>query len=303
MCGIIGVFSKNDVVKDIYYGLYTLQHRGQESCGIAVSDKDINYYKGMGLVTEVFKEENLSKLKGNIGIGHVRYSTSGESCIQNSQPLVGTCRGEKIALAHNGNLINSDVLRKEMESEGFAFQTNIDSEVILYLIAKYYETDIVKSIKTVMNHIKGAYSLVVMTKDKLIAVRDSHGFRPLSLGKKEDSYILSSESSSIDILGGKFIRDIKPGEILVIDNEGERSYKFENQDKKSLCIFEHIYFARNDAYIDGINIYNFRVRCGEILAKESFVDADVVIPVPDSGWAGAIGYSSQSKIPFMEGLV
>ncbi|OPJ55989.1 amidophosphoribosyltransferase [Alkalithermobacter paradoxus] len=303
MCGIVGVFSNRDAAKDVYYGLYTIQHRGQESCGIAVADNHINYRRGMGLVTEVFKEEILSELKGTIGIGHVRYSTAGGSHFANCQPLVGTSKGGNIALAHNGNLINSDILRSRLEDEGLVFQTSIDSEVILYLLAKHYNGDIVDSIKTVMSHIKGAYSLVIMTEKELIAVRDPHGFRPLVLGVRDGDYIVSSESASIDILGGEIVRDINPGEILVINKESSNSYHYDKSEKKSLCIFEHIYFARNDANIDGINVYDFRVKCGEILAKESFVDADIVVPVPDSGWAGAVGYSNESKIPFMEGLV
>ena len=304
MCGIIGIYSNNDISKDLYYGLYSLQHRGQESCGIAVIDgEEINYYKGMGLVPDVFNEEQLEKLKGSIGVGHVRYSTAGGSKLSNCQPLVGSCRGRKIALGHNGNLVNTDTLKKELEEDGLMFQTTTDSEVIMYLLARYYKGDIVDSIKEVMNRIIGAYSLAIMTENELVGVRDVNGFRPLLLGKRDDEYILASESCAINILGGEVIRDVNPGEIVVIKDGQLKSYSYDDINKKSVCIFEHIYFARNDATIDEVNAYEFRVKSGEVLAKEETVRADVVVPVPDSGWAAAIGYSKASGIPFAEGLV
>lgn len=303
MCGIIGIYGKNDVAKDLYYGLFSLQHRGQESCGIATIGSEITYHKDMGLVSEVFDEEKIKKLQGNIGIGHVRYSTSGGSFAYNSQPLVGFCRGGRIAIAHNGNLINGNLLRTKLEKQGMIFQTSIDSEVILYLIAKNYENSMVEAVAKTMKEIKGAYSLVVMTEDELIAVRDPNGFRPLLLGKRDDEFVVASENASIDILGAEFIRDLEPGEILQIKDFKMETKHIEDSKIRSSCIFEHIYFARNDATIDGINAYKFRVLTGEILAKESPVDADLVIPVPDSGWAGAIGFSKQSGIEFAEGLV
>ncbi len=304
MCGIIGIYSKNDISKDLYYGLYSLQHRGQESCGMAVlNDKKIDYHRGMGLVPDVFKEADLENLKGSIGIGHVRYSTAGGSHISNCQPLVGVCRGRQLSLAHNGNLTNYDALRDTLEEDGLMFQTSIDSEIILYLLARSYKGDIVESVKNTMDHIKGAYSLVIMSEGELVAVRDPHGFRPLVLGKKDNEYILSSESSSINILGGEVIRDIEPGEILVIKDGKLYSHNYPKKENKTTCIFEHIYFARNDATMDGLNPYEFRVRCGEILAKEEEIKADIVVPVPDSGWTGALGYAKESGIPLMEGLV
>lgn len=304
MCGIIGIYSnERNVSKDLYYGLFSLQHRGQESCGIAVSNDQVKYHRGMGLVSEVFSEEKLSKLHGNVGIGHVRYSTAGGSHEQNSQPLVGSCKSGKLALAHNGNLINSGILKERLEDEGLMFQTSIDSEVILYLIARYYRDDIVDSIKKTMDYIKGAYSLVLMTEDELIAVRDPNGFRPLVMGRMGDDYIFASENSAIEILGGEVVRDLEAGEIVVIKDGIEYSHNYENVNEKTTCIFEHIYFARNDATIDELNAYEFRVKAGKILAKDYPVDADVVIPVPDSGWAGAIGYSLESEIEFKEGLV
>lgn len=304
MCGIIGIHSKEDISKDLYYGLFSLQHRGQESCGIATINEKINQYKGMGLVSDVFNSNKLNELQGNIGIGHVRYSTAGGSNEFNSQPLVGSFKKGKIALAHNGNLINKSILKERLEDEGLIFHTTIDSEVILYLIARYYKKNLIEAIKKAMKFIKGAYSLVIMTEDKeLIAVRDPNGFRPLVLGKRDDEFIVSSENVSIDILGGDFVRDIAPGEILHIKDGKETSYFYEEKEERSTCIFEHIYFSRNDATIDCQNVYEFRVKSGEILAKEFPCDADIVIPVPDSGWAGAIGYSNYSKIPLKEGLV
>ena len=306
MCGIVGIYSNKEISKELYYSLYSIQHRGQESCGMAVSDgENINYKKGMGLVGETFKEDELQKLKGTMGIGHVRYSTAGGSHISNCQPLVGRCRKRKLALAHNGNLVNANYLRDMLEEDGYMFQANSDTEVILYILARYYKGDIVESLKITMDYIKGAYSLVIMGEDELVAVRDPHGFRPLVLGKKDDQYIFASESCAIDILGGEVIRDVEPGEIVVVKDGKLKSYNYSENYKcvKRSCIFEHIYFARNDATIDNLNVYDFRVKCGEILAKDEDISADIVVPVPDSGWAGAIGYSSASKIPLSEGLV
>ena len=265
----------------------------------------MNCIKGMGLVTEVFTEKTIKSLNGNVGVAHVRYSTTGENSKANCQPLSGTCRGKNIALVHNGNLVNADYLRRTLEEEGYMFQTTSDTEIILYILAKYYRNSLVEAVKLTMDYIKGAYSLVIMSEDELVAVRDSHGFRPLMLGRKDDEYIIASESSAIDIIGGQVIRDIEPGEIIRIKNgelivdEYNKIYK----EKKSMCIFEYVYFSRNDAEMDGISTYNFRVNSGKILAKKDNVNADIVIPVPDSGWAGAIGYSSESGIPLMEGLV
>ncbi|MGL5347911.1 MAG: amidophosphoribosyltransferase [Peptostreptococcaceae bacterium] len=306
MCGVVGIYSNKDISKELYYALYSMQHRGQESCGIAVADGDnINYKKDMGLVGDIFKPEDLEKLKGTMGIGHVRYSTAGGSHLANCQPLVGSCRKRKLGLAHNGNLVNANFLKDMLEEEGFMFQANSDTEVILYILARYYKGDIVESLKITMDYIKGAYSLVIMGEDELVAVRDPHGFRPLILGKRGDEYIFASEDCAIDILGGEVIRDVEPGEIIVVKDGELKSYFYSENYKqlKKSCIFEHIYFARNDATIDNVNVYDFRVKCGEILAKNDNVKADIVVPVPDSGWAGAIGYSNYSKLPVSEGLV
>ena len=306
MCGIVGIYSNKDIAKELYYSLYSIQHRGQESCGMAISNGDnINYKKDMGLVGDVFKESELANLKGNIGIGHVRYSTAGGSHLANCQPLVGRCRKRELALAHNGNLVNANYLRDMLEEDGYMFQANSDTEVILYILARYYKGDIVESIKITMDYIKGAYSLVIMGEDELVAVRDPNGFRALVLGKKGDEYIFASENCAIDILGGEVIRDVEPGEIIVAKDGKLKSYFYSENYKpvKKSCIFEHIYFARNDATIDNVNAYDFRVKCGEVLAKDEDIKADIVVPVPDSGWAGAVGYSNESKLPLSEGLV
>lgn len=304
MCGIIGVFSKEDVSRDLFFGLSTLQHRGQESCGIAVSDGGkIVCQRSPGLVHEFFSEEKLQGMKGSVGIGHVRYSTAGGSSEYNIQPMLGFSKGKRIALAHNGNLINSQLLRTRLEEEGMMFQSSSDTEVILYLIARYYSGDMKEAIFKTMSLVRGAYSLVVMTEDTLVAVRDPNGFRPLIMGRRGEDYIFASENAAIDVLGGKVIRDIAPGEVFIVKDGQESSYWFESDEPMASCIFEHIYFARNDAVIDGVNAYEFRVRTGEILAREHPVTADMVVPVPDSGWPGAIGFAKESGIPIMEGLV
>lgn len=306
MCGVVGIYSNKEISKELYYSLYSMQHRGQESCGLAVSNgKDINYKKGMGLVGDIFNEKELEKLKGTMGIGHVRYSTAGGSHMSNCQPLVGSCRKRKLALAHNGNLVNANYLKDMLEEDGYMFQANSDTEVILYILARYYKGNIVESLKLTMDYIKGAYSLVIMGEEELVAVRDPHGFRPLVLGKRGDEFIFASENAAIDILGGEVIRDVEPGEIIVVKDGEMKSYHYSENYKplKRSCIFEHIYFARNDATIDKVNAYDFRIKCGEMLAKNDNVKADIVVPVPDSGWPGAIGYSNASGRPLTEGLV
>ncbi|WP_027702941.1 amidophosphoribosyltransferase [Metaclostridioides mangenotii] len=306
MCGIIGIYSDKNVSKELYYGLFSIQHRGQESCGMAVmGDEKIKYKKDMGLVGEVFKEEEVENLNGNIGIGHVRYSTAGGSHISNCQPFVGTCRKRNLAISHNGNLVNANYLKDMLEEDGYMFQTDSDTEVILYILARYYKGDIVESLKLTMDYIKGAYALVILSDDELVAVRDPNGFRPLIMGKKGDEYIFASENCAIDILGGEVIRDVEPGEIIVVKDGKMNSYHYSENLKsvKRSCIFEHIYFARNDATIDNVNAYDFRVKCGERLAQNDDINADIVVPVPDSGWPGALGYANASGIRVSEALV
>lgn len=305
MCGIIGIYSNQGVSKKLFFGLSSLQHRGQEACGMTVSKGDsLKRIKGMGTVNEVFKEEELSCLDGNIGIGHVRYSTAGGSYDYNTQPLMGFSKGEELSLSHNGNLINHQILRTRLEEEGMMFQTSIDTEVILFLIARYYKGDIVEAIKKTMSLIKGAYSVVLLLEDKLIAFRDNYGIRPLVMGESEDGDIIfSSENAPIEIIGAKVKRDILPGEIVVVDKSGVNSYFYTDTKKPKHCIFEYVYFSRDDATLDKVNSYNFRRRCGEILSKEAPCEADLVVPVPDSGIPSAIGYAQETNIPFAEGLV
>ena len=305
-CGVFGVYSNEtrDVAHTAYYGLYALQHRGQESCGIAVAYANkVQYFKGMGLVPEVFTSENLAKLpEGDIAIGHVRYSTTGASLLLNAQPIVFTGKCGKMALAHNGNLTNTKKLREELIRGDAVFQTSIDSEVMALLINKYSDGDIVKGVLQACNYFEGSFALVVMTCDKLIAVRDPYGIRPLVLGKSLDDYVVASETCAIDAVGGNVLRDIKPGEVLVIDSEGEHSYFLHREKKAAACIFEYVYFARPDSIIDGCSVYEARKEAGKILAKYCPVDADIVSGVPDSAVVAARGYSEVSGIPYVEAL-
>ncbi|MDN5331242.1 MAG: amidophosphoribosyltransferase [Tepidanaerobacteraceae bacterium] len=306
-CGVIGIYSDMEdpaLGKTLYYGLFALQHRGQESAGIAVSTGNgIDYHKDLGLVSEVFTEKILDRLSGRIGIGHVRYSTTGSNSLNNAQPLVVRYKNGYLAVAHNGNLVNAYELRYELEQSGAVFQTTVDSEIIAFLIAREASKDIDEAIKGCMDRIKGAYALVIMTENSLIGVRDPNGFRPLCLGKYNGSYVLASESCAFDTIGAEFIRDVEPGEIVVINRYGVKSVKYKCQEKNSLCIFEFVYFARPDSTIDGINVYKARWESGRILALEHPADADLVVGVPDSGTVAAMGYSAQSGIPFGFGLI
>ena len=306
-CGVFGIYSKNitEVSQITYYGLYALQHRGQESAGISVSDfGKIVTYKEMGLTADVFTPEILNRLVGNAAIGHVRYSTTGESRIENAQPLESKYKLGQIAVAHNGNLTNAKVIRELLEEGGATFNTSIDSEVIIKLIARKANGSVEDAIKSTLGAIKGAYALVILTGNKLIGIRDPYGIRPLCLGtNKNGDYILSSESCAIDAVGGEFVRDIQPGEMVIIDENGVESIKYSENNKKAPCSFEHIYFARPDSVIDGLNVYESRVEAGRLLARQMKVDADVVIGVPDSGIPAAIGYAEESGIPYAIGLI
>ena len=307
-CGVFGVydFDGNDVASSIYYGLFSLQHRGQESCGIAVSETQgpkgkVSSHKGMGLVNEVFNAEELEKLKGDIGVGHVRYSTAGASTNVNTQPLVLNYVKGTLALAHNGNLVNALELREKLELSGAIFQTTIDSEVIAYYIARERLTTPTaeEAVKNAMKQIKGAYSLIVMSPRKLIGARDPFGFRPLVIGKRDNAYFFASETCALDAVGAEFIRDVEPGEIVTISPEnGIQSDKSMCQSNHARCIFEYIYFARADSYLDNVSVYNSRIMAGKILAEEHPVDADIVVGVPESGNVAAMGYSLQSGIPY-----
>lgn len=306
-CGVFGIFSKDkdiNVAAITYYGLYALQHRGQESCGIAISDgQKLKYHKDMGLVSEVFNKEIINGLKGKMAIGHVRYSTTGENRVDNAQPILGNYKLGSIAIAHNGNLVNAEVIRELLEDCGCIFQTSVDSEVLLNLIARSAKKGIERSVVDAMQAIKGSYAIVILTEDRLIGVRDPNGIRPMCIGKIGDSYILSSESCALDCTGGEFIRDVEPGEIVIIDENGINSIKFAEKTKCETCSFEYIYFARPDSTIDGIDVYESRVRAGRRLYEECPVDADIVIGVPDSGVPAAVGYAEASGIPYSIGFI
>jgi amidophosphoribosyltransferase len=305
-CGVFGIFSKEniDAASITYYGLYALQHRGQESAGIAVANgKEIICYKDMGLVSEVFKEGTLKNLKGNAAIGHVRYSTTGSSNILNAQPLVSKYKLGSIAIGHNGNLVNADVIRGLLEDGGTVFQTTIDSEVIINLIARGARKGIEKAIVDAIQAVKGSYAIVMLTEDKLIGIRDPHGIRPLCIGSLNGAFILASESCALDSVGADFVRDVKPGEIIIIDKNGMESIHFTERTNCETCSFEYVYFARPDSTIDGINVYSSRVRGGEQLFKEAPAEADIVIGVPDSGIDAAVGYARASGISYGIGLI
>ena len=310
-CGVFGVYSTKteDVASLVYYGLYALQHRGQESCGIVVNDDGVfTSHKGLGLVSEVFSHEEMKKFpRGEIAVGHVRYGTTGGNNLSNCQPIqVNHLRG-KLAVAHNGNLSNALPLRQELELSGAIFHSTSDTETIAYVITRERITapSIQEAVSRAMDKLDGAYSLVMMSSTKLIAVRDPHGFRPLCYGQMEDgTYVVASESCALHAVGAKFERDILPGEIFTIDRNGIHSDKRHcGTAPRKLCIFEHIYFARPDSVIEGISVHDARMKAGAILAKAHPVDADIVIGVPDSGLDAALGYSRESGIPYGIGLI
>ena len=311
-CGVFGMYDLdgNDVASTIYYGLCALQHRGQESCGIAVSDTYgpkgiVNAYRGMGLCNEVFTPETLDGLKGNIGVGHVRYSTAGSSTRENAQPLVLNYVKGTLALAHNGNLVNAPKLRRELAYDGAIFQTTIDTEVIAYHIARerVKAKTAEEAVANAMKKIKGAYSLVIASPRKLMGARDPQGFKPLCIGKRENAYILASETCALDTVGAQFVRDVLPGEIVTITKDGIVSNMTLCDGKEARCVFEYIYFARPDSVFDGVGVYHSRIYAGQCLAKDSPVDADIVVGVPESGNAAALGYSMDSGIPYSMAFV
>ena len=314
-CGVFGMydFSGKDVASSIYYGLLSLQHRGQESCGIAVSDtngpkRSVKSIKNMGLVNEVFSHEDIEHLSGNIGVGHVRYSTAGSSTRENAQPLVLNYVKGTLALAHNGNLINAPELRHELEYTGAIFQTTIDSEVIAYHIARerLESATVEEAVAKAMKKIKGAYSLVIMSPRKLIGARDPFGFRPLCIGKRENTYVLASETCALDTIGAEFVRDVLPGEIVTISPEKgieSNTTMCIPKEEHARCIFEYIYFARPDTRIDSVSVYNARILAGKYLAEDSPVEADMVVGVPESGNCAALGYAMASGIPYGQAFV
>lgn len=308
-CGVFGIYnpSGENVASSIYYGLSALQHRGQESCGIAVCDTNgpkgnMNVHKGMGLVNEVFKKTELSALTGNLGVGHVRYSTTGDTTISNAQPLVLNYIKGTLAMAHNGNLVNTEQLRNELAMSGAIFQTTTDSEVIAYYIARerVNTASVEEAIQRAAGKIKGAYGLVIASPRKLVGVRDPYGLKPLCIGKAGDSYVITSESCALTAVGAEFIRDVEPGEIVSITSDGIHSDKSMCQEKQAHCIFEYIYFARLDSKIDGVSVYDSRIKAGAALAKAYPVKADIVAGVPESGVAAAMGYAKESGIPYTQ---
>ncbi|HBP54901.1 MAG TPA: amidophosphoribosyltransferase, partial [Verrucomicrobiales bacterium] len=304
-CGVFGVFGHPNAAEISYYGLYALQHRGQESAGIVTCDgKDFYSHRDMGLVPQVFKGNVLTGLKGNNAIGHTRYSTTGSSHVQNVQPLIVDCNQGNIAIAHNGNLTNAAELRDELEAGGNIFQTTVDSEIILHLIARPSASPDANSLLDAIRRIQGAYSLVMLTEKEMIGVRDPHGFRPLSLGKLDGKWVLSSETCAFDLIKAEFVRDVRPGEVVIIDENGLRSIDaFPEQKKRSFCIFEYVYFARPDSAIAGLEVYQSRIEMGRQLAREHKIEADMVVPVPDSGNYAALGYSLESDIPYQMAFV
>jgi amidophosphoribosyltransferase len=304
-CGVFGIVGHSDAARLTYYGLHALQHRGQESAGIVTTNGEkFHVHRGMGLVTEVFSSERVSQLIGSTAIGHVRYSTTGSSVLANVQPLVFNYAKGEIAIATNGNLVNADKLRNELEANGSIFQTTTDTEVIAHLIARSSKDTLEEAVKETLNQLVGAYALLILTNDQLFVAQDPHALRPLSIGKLADSYVFSSETCAFDTIGANFIREIEPGELLVLTQDNEmRATRFSERKETSICSFEYIYFARPDSDISGINVHTARKRLGRQLAKEAFVEVDVITGVPDSSTSAAIGFAEATGVPYELGLI
>jgi len=303
-CGLFGCWGPGDAVQKVFYGLYSLQHRGQESAGIASTDgKEIKEFRGMGLVADVFKGDILKRLENRAAIGHLRYSTTGSSSIINAQPFVANFSRGKIAIAHNGNLVNATALRKEYEAYGSIFQTTMDTEVIVHIMAKPENAKWPDGLLKTLRQLRGAFSLLMLTPEQMIGVRDAHGWRPLLVGEIDGGWSLASESCAFDLVGARLVREVEPGEVLMIGEKGIESLRFTEEVTPKYCTFEHVYFARPDSNIFGDNNHSFRVRLGKILAREHPADADIVVPVPDSGVSAALGYSLESGIPLDYGFI
>ncbi|MBW2269604.1 MAG: amidophosphoribosyltransferase [Deltaproteobacteria bacterium] len=304
-CGVFGVHGHSEAANITYLGLYALQHRGQESCGIVSSTGREHYvHRSMGLVADVFGEKTLEKLPGRFAIGHVRYSTSGGSQLRNAQPFFATTDGGTVAIAHNGNLVNAPSIRRELEGRGAIFSTTADSEVIVQLLARSRERSLEERLIDALSRVKGAFSLVVMTPDALIAARDPHGFRPLSLGRLDGAWVAASETCALDLIGATFERDLDPGEVVVIRRGRLRTLRpFTPVETEHFCVFEHIYFARPDSNLNRNNVYTFRKELGRALAREHAIPADVVVPVLDSGNTAALGYAEESGIPYEQAMI
>ncbi|HEX5059383.1 MAG TPA: amidophosphoribosyltransferase [Kofleriaceae bacterium] len=310
MCGVFGIHGHDEAANIAYLGMHALQHRGQESAGlVAADDGKLRRHVAMGLVSDAFNRDVLAKLPGSTAIGHVRYSTAGSSELRNAQPFLFEYAGGSVAIAHNGNLVNASELRAELEASGSLFQTSSDTEVIVHLMAKAREPDVLGKLQSALKRLRGAYSLIILTTEgtssKMIGVRDPNGFRPLVLGRLKDAYVLSSETCSFDLIEADLLREIEPGEIVVIEKGGMTTHRMPESTvvDRTFCVFEHVYFARPDSLVNGKSVYRAREKMGMKLALEAPVEADVVIPVPDSGVPAAIGYSKQSGIPFEMGLI
>ena len=303
-CGVVGVYGHPDAANLVYLGLYALQHRGQESAGIAASSNGKMHLEvGMGLVADVFSDARLKKLPGNIAVGHNRYSTTGVSKVKNAQPCLIEYSGGTMAMGHNGNLVNASEIRKELGAAGAIFQSTNDSEVVVHLMAQSRRNSFVDRAVAALSQVKGAYSIVLMSENELVAARDPQGFRPLCLGKLDGAYIVASESCVMDLVEAEFIREIEPGELILINQFGVKSFHPFQKASTKQCVFEHIYFSRPDSYLFGHSVYSTRKLMGKALAIEKPVEADVVVPVPDSGVISAMGYSEETKIPFQMGLI
>jgi amidophosphoribosyltransferase len=308
MCGVFGIHGHDEAANIAYLGMHALQHRGQESAGlVAADDGKLRRHVAMGLVSDAFNRDVLAKLPGTTAIGHVRYSTAGSSELRNAQPFLFEYAGGSVSIAHNGNLVNANELRAELEAQGSIFQTSSDTEVIVHLMAKARQPDILGKLMAALARVRGAYSLVILATDgqssKMIGVRDPNGFRPLVVGRLKDAYVLSSETCSFDLIEADLLRELDPGEIVVIEKGGMTSHRLPDTTDRTFCVFEHVYFARPDSLVNGKSVYRAREKMGMKLAQEAPVEADVVIPVPDSGVPAAVGYSKQSGIPFELGLI
>jgi amidophosphoribosyltransferase len=303
-CGVFGVFGHPEAANMTYLGLYALQHRGQESAGIAASDgQQVRVSRAMGYVADTFNGEALAQLPGSTAIGHVRYSTAGESKLSNAQPILIDCAHGQIAICHNGNLVNAGELRHDLVRQGSIFQSSSDTEVVLHLYARSKAASVEDAVVESVSQVQGAFSLVMLTSDRLIAVRDPHGFRPLALGRLDDAVVICSETCAMDLIGATYVRDVEPGEVLVVSAQGMRSIKPFPPAPLAHCIFEHVYFARPDSYVFGKSVNEVRTELGRILAREQPLDADVVVPVPDSGVCAAMGYAEESGVPLRMGLI
>ena len=303
-CGVFGIFGREEAANLTYLGLYALQHRGQESTGIATSNgEEIRLSRSMGHVAEVFDDDLLRTLDGVSAIGHVRYSTAGESGLANAQPILIDCAHGQIAVCHNGNLVNASELRRELVLEGSIFQSTSDTEVFLHLYARSRASSVEDAVIESLRQLRGAYSVVILTKDRLMAARDPHGFRPLVLGRLDDAYIFCSETCALDLIGAQYVRDIEPGELVIVTEAGLRSVRAFPPGPAAHCIFEHVYFARPDSYVFGLSVNEVRTELGRRLAREAGLEADVVVPVPDSGVCAATGFAEESNLPLRMGLI